>query len=176
MKRLLSAALILLCGVIVFGCSNNNKSNTDIKPETGYYLTAITPYAFPHKMKKNDDHSFLEFDSEFKTMSIHFDKIPEGETGGEFIRIDFIISSFTQKNGQINGTASRIESEDGPDKGKIIRYSFWSDYKKIYLKTLVSYLVKASTDPMDLGTYTINLNVIVAQFARTAPGYIGGST
>jgi hypothetical protein len=160
-KRLLSALLVVLCCVVFFGCSNNKRTN--IEPEHSYYMIHMVPYTFPHKMEKNNDHSFLEFDKDFKNMFIWFDT----QSGHQLVSL--VITSCTRKSGQIKGTASRIEANT-PERGTLVRYSFWSDKNTIYMKTLVTYKVFTAVDSHEL--VTVSRDQTVAKFARTTPGYI----
>lgn len=184
LKRGLSVLLVLLCGVVfLIGCSTKQKE-TGIKEFTPYYMTSLTPYAFTflgtsstgdpevetYKMH-NDDYSFMEFGKDLKTMWIIF-------TTGKNGRIEFVVTSFTKKSGQIEGKVSRIEPV-GPEKGKIRHYSFWSDKDGIYFKSDLTYNVYTATKSPESDSerhriVTVTRNQPVVGFARVTPGWIGG--
>ena len=187
MRRVLSALLILCCGMMVWGCSNN--SRIEIQARVAYFVEELEPFAFSKTEYKrdgsnnlvyddkgklilvdtyameDDDHSYLEFAEDFKSMYIKFETNKDG-------RIDFVITSGSPKSGNIRGTAARI-IPDGPDMGKLARYSFWSDKTSIYLRTLVSYRIGTEYDESHQ-VITIERNRPVAQFARTDPWLGGG--
>jgi len=181
-RRILAVLIVLLCGLTLWGCSNNNR--VEIKALQGYFVVEMEPYAFSPTIYAydeeedddvlvdkyrlfGDDRSYLEFGEDFKSMWIIFET---GKTG----RIDFVITSGAPKNGNIRGTASRIiHDPDGDDNGMLARYSFWSDKNRIYLRTLRSY--KVGTEESGVHKIiTIQRNVIVAEFARIDPWLVGG--
>jgi len=164
-RRILSAVGVLLCGIVLWGCSSGNRVN--IEPFTPYYIQYLMPYSFPHTIER-DDMSFLEFDGDFKNLWISFDA-PGGHQ-----RVNLIITSSERRNGQIKGTASRIHAEEGPDKGKLLRYSFWSDNDTIYFRALVTYKVWSVENDQHV-VVTVERDMVVARFARVAPRYIGGA-
>jgi len=166
-RKLLSVALVLLCGVMFFGCSGSAKPKIEL--DTQYFLEDLGLDAFAFKMVKKDDHSHLKFDSDFKTMTIWFDTLETEIPGG--ITITFVVTSCERKSGQIKGTASRLQTISEPDTGKLVRYSFWSDDVKIYLQTLVSYPVYTIKNGEHTAV-TIQQNSIVARFWRNTPGRI----
>jgi hypothetical protein len=164
-KKLLSVALVLLCGIMFFGCSGNAKPK--IESDTPYFLQELVLDTFAFKVVKPDDRSFLKFGSDFKEMTVRFDDL-----GGEII-IKFVITSCEQKNGQIKGTASRLQTDKDPETGKLVRYSFWSDDEKIYLQTLTTYKIYTVYDSKHTAV-TVNQDSIVAYFWRNVPSRIGG--
>jgi len=182
LKRGLSVLLILLCGVVLLGCSNS-KTKPGIEHLTPYYLGHLTPYAFTYtdtdtgeiqtlKME-NDDYSFVEFGRDFKTMRMVF-------VTGKDAELVFVVTkcSHNKKTGNIKGNISRIQ-DTGPDKGRIIRYSFWSNEDTIYMKALMTHRVLTATrtpesDSEAHRVVEVSRNEVVARFYRSAPAWIGG--
>jgi len=163
-RRLLSMSLVILCAAILFGCGGKAKIN--IEAGTNYYVKELD--SFPFIMEKADDNSCLVFGADFKSMTIWFDD--DDADPADPNEIYFAITSCSRKNGQIKGTASRIQTASEPNEGTIVRYSFWSDDELIYLKTLVSYKIFTAENPTV--PETVSNDTIVARFLRTAPPYI----
>lgn len=179
LMRLFAGLLILFCGGVAFwGCTNNGEE-IKARPEI-YFIKELEHFAFSKTLLGEagepidtypllrNDRSFLEFAPDFKSMQIVF----VAENGGERGRVIFVVTSGTPRGGNIRGTASRI-MPDGIDRGKLIRYSFWSDRDTIYLQTLVTYRVGTEHE----GEHTIRTlprDTIVAEFSRTPPAHVGG--
>jgi len=180
-RRFLSAIIILLCGLVLWGCTNNNR--IDIVSLQPYYIQELEPFAFSRTVigedgdlvdmypMRGNEYSFLEFAPDFKSMWIVFPSctlcLPNGERC-----ITFVITSGSPSNGNIRGTASRI-MPDGPDIGKLIRYNFWSDRNRIYIQTLTTYRV-GTEHAGEHAIVTVQRRTVVAEFARTQPAHIGG--
>lgn len=173
-----SVLLVLFCSIVLWGCSS--KPKTGINYLQPYYMTSLTPYAFTYidtdtqeietfKMN-NDDYSFLEFDRNFKNMRIVF-------VTGKEETITFVVTTYSKNKGQIKGTVSRIEST-GPERGRILRYSFWSDDETIHLQALLTYRVYTASrapesDSESHRIVTVSRNTVVAKFARITPSWVG---
>jgi hypothetical protein len=106
--------------------------------------------------------SHLMFDTDFKSMWIDFVDTP---TPG---RVIFVITSGTPQNGNIRGTAARI-IQSGPDVGKLVRYSFWSNRDTIYMRALVTYRIATEHEGKH-DIVTIERGKIVAEFSRAPLG------
>jgi len=159
LKRLLAISICLLCmGVLLVGCSTINPPQIEAKSQ--YFIEELVPYTMPYDMVKDNDRTFLEFDNDFKTMTISFDTL-EGRKP-----MYFIVTSFSQKRGNINATVSRIESD-----GKLIRYSITSNATTIFLKTLTAYNIRTVVDHKAV-VVEVERNKDVAKFHRTVPRYI----
>ena len=178
---MLSLLLVLLCGLALWGCSNNNR--VEINHKDAYFVQMQVPFAFSptvygynddselelvdvYKMADTNPLSYLQFDEDFTRMWIIFvDTIQEGQ-------LELVITSGAPKNGNIRGAAARI-MPDGPDVGKLVRYSFWSDKNIIYMRTLVTYRIGTEYDSAH-SIRTVERDTVVAEFLRTPPGYFVG--
>jgi len=196
MRRGFAVLLVLLCGITLWGCSNNNR--VEIKAHEAYFAEELWPFAFTTTQYKiggdgqpeldengkpmpidlfkleDNDHSYLEFGDDFQKMWIVFANGTNGLVSTENGRVEFIITSGAPKDGNIRGTASRIINDPtGVDHGKLVRYSFWSDKHRIYMRTLVSYNVGTEVNGK-FELVSIPRDVMVAEFARHDPWIVGG--
>lgn len=174
MRRLFSVIFILLCGMTLWGCANNNR--VEIAARHAYFIQEIIPFALGTDTDPNtgeeenpftigsDSLSHLMFDTDFKSMWIDF--VDTTQPG----RLVFVVTSGSPNRGNISGTASRIlRNPGGPDHGKLIRYSFWSDKDTIYLSSLVAYNVRTEHEGKQ-DIVPVERNAVVAWFSRAPLG------
>lgn len=158
LPRALAVLICLLCVTIsLTGCG---KKQPQIEAKVQYFIEELVPYTMPYNMVKDNDRTFLEFDEGFKRMAISFDTLNGRQP------LDFVVTSFAQKKGNINATVSRIETD-----GKLVRYSVYSNSTTIFLKTLTTYQTRTVVDNKAV-TVDVERNKDVALFHRTTPRYI----
>ena len=164
--------MVALCTAALYGCAKSSapKPANAIAAENQYYVKTIRPssFTYPADSKKvslkTSDHGFIEFNPNFKSMMMGLD---DGVSSIQVV--EFIIVSCSLKNNNISATVQRIY------KGEIIRYAITSDADTIYMKTLVSYKLRAVNDDGVLDDQiVVQRNVTVARYSRIDPKYTGG--
>jgi hypothetical protein len=159
-KRCGLLLVAVFCTVWFFGCTRTPPP--DITAGTQYTLLEIRPGEFFYSNSApillsdaGNTGAFAEFNANFSKMTLV--TIHRNE------RIEFLVTSFSQRNGQINGTMSRI----GID-GRVVRYKLHSDNSFIYVDALVRYDINVDLNvgsPNNTVTIERELNVLI--FARS---------
>jgi len=162
-RRFACVLMAAFCTVFLIACDTNAQGPASILPNHKYFLIGVTPSAFTDSngdmvSLQVNDHSYMTFDENFRTMQLVFHLHPTTP-------IWFIVISISLDDNHINATVERIY------RGNLIRYHVTSSNTHIYFRSAVAHTLTVTTPGNNEFLY-VESDMTVLTFARVRPSHI----